>query len=182
VEPAVFVPETLSGMELMTVFTGFNQSYAIRLFPIAFTGTIFSFILVWLLLAHNIFNGGRWIKALSVFLFVLGLIFIGSFFDASKAIDALEITRLYGSWICALFLALQAIQSRRLLVNISQKLTLVFLMIFISIEWYGRENEYAIEKIGSKFPRYVNWLIYYIIILIVFYFTGSEQQFIYFQF
>lgn len=123
----------LSGMELMTVFTGFNQSYAIRLFPIAFTGTIFSFIFVWLLLANNIFNGGRWIKALSVFLLVLGLIFIGSFFDASKAIDALEITRLYGSWICALFLALQAIQSRRLLVNTSQKLTLVFLMIFIML-------------------------------------------------
>lgn len=123
----------LSGMELLTVFTGLDQSYAIGLFPMAFTGTIFSFILVWLLLAHNIFNGGRWIKALSVFLLVLGLIFIGSFFDGSKAIDALETTRLYGSWICALFLALQAIQSRRLLVNTSQKLTLVFLMIFIML-------------------------------------------------
>lgn len=66
--------------------------------------------------------------------------------------------------------------------TITPKTLLLFLLIFISIEWYGRENEYAIEKIGSKFPRYVNWLIYYIIILIVFYFTGSEQQFIYFQF
>ena len=43
----------LSGMELMTVFTGLDQAYAIGLFPKAFTGTIVSFILVWLLLAKK---------------------------------------------------------------------------------------------------------------------------------
>jgi signal transduction histidine kinase len=123
----------LSGMELMTVATGLDQSFAIGLFPMAFTGTIFSFILVWLLLAHNLFNGGRWIKALSIFLLILGLIFIGSFFDTNKAIASLETVRIYGSWVCALFLAIQAIQSRHLLSNIAEKLTLLFLMVFIML-------------------------------------------------
>jgi len=123
----------LSGMELMTVATGLDQSYAIGLFPMAFTGTIFSFILVWLLLANNLFNGGRWIKALSIFLLILGSIFIGSFFDGNEAIASLETVRIYGSWVCALFLAVQAIKSRHLLENIAEKLTFLFLMIFIML-------------------------------------------------
>ncbi len=62
------------------------------------------------------------------------------------------------------------------------KALLALLIVFILIEWMGREQQYAIEKMGFKLPRVVKWSFYYTIILTIFYYSGSEQQFIYFQF
>jgi alginate O-acetyltransferase complex protein AlgI len=60
---------------------------------------------------------------------------------------------------------------------------IVFLMIlFVIIEWFGREQQYAIERLGIKWIKPLRWAMYYVIILVIFYFTGKEQQFIYFQF
>jgi D-alanyl-lipoteichoic acid acyltransferase DltB (MBOAT superfamily) len=53
---------------------------------------------------------------------------------------------------------------------------------FFLIEWFGREYQYAIAKLGLKWPRFFRWLFYYVLIFAVFYYSGSEQQFIYFQF
>lgn len=60
--------------------------------------------------------------------------------------------------------------------------TILLVLLFIMIEWIGRENEYAISKIGLKWNRLLRFLFYYIIIISMFYFGRSEQQFIYFQF
>lgn len=55
------------------------------------------------------------------------------------------------------------------------------LMIFLVVEWIGREHQYAIANL--KYPAIVRWLFYYSIILTVFYFSGGPvQEFIYFQF
>jgi D-alanyl-lipoteichoic acid acyltransferase DltB (MBOAT superfamily) len=63
------------------------------------------------------------------------------------------------------------------------KLTTIFILIFIVIEWFGRENQYAIAKNGKQFNRLVRWLFYFLIILSIIYFTGkANQEFIYFQF
>jgi len=59
---------------------------------------------------------------------------------------------------------------------------LLLLTIFIVIEWLGRTQQYAIANIGLKLPRLVKWPAYYTIIIFILYFTGSEEQFIYFQF
>ncbi|MCE7063849.1 MBOAT family protein [Dyadobacter sp. CY326] len=59
---------------------------------------------------------------------------------------------------------------------------LLLLVIFMSIEWYGREQEHPIANLGTKWPRFARWATYHLIILSVLYFTGSKQQFIYFQF
>jgi len=56
------------------------------------------------------------------------------------------------------------------------------LCIFILIEWLGREQQYAIAKMGLKWPRPVRWSFYYIIIICILLFMGKEQEFIYFQF
>jgi alginate O-acetyltransferase complex protein AlgI len=56
------------------------------------------------------------------------------------------------------------------------------LFIFIFIEWLGREQKYAIEKTGMKFSKVVRWSFYYAIILSILYFSGTNQEFIYFQF
>jgi alginate O-acetyltransferase complex protein AlgI len=57
-----------------------------------------------------------------------------------------------------------------------------FLILFILIEWLGRENKYAIEKSFFGMPRVVRWGFYYGLVMVIFLFAGKEQQFIYFQF
>lgn len=66
--------------------------------------------------------------------------------------------------------------------TVRPKLLFILLIFFLFIEWLGREEEYALAKLGLKTPRIIRWGLYYTIILAIFYYTGSEQQFIYFQF
>ena len=66
--------------------------------------------------------------------------------------------------------------------EIIPKKFLFLLLIFMLIEWIGREQQFAIAKLGTSYPRLIRWGFYYAIILAIFYFSGSEQQFIYFQF
>jgi alginate O-acetyltransferase complex protein AlgI len=67
--------------------------------------------------------------------------------------------------------------------GIGKSTSIVFLIvIFVLIEWIGREREYAISHLGRQLNTPYRWFIYYIIILSIYYFAGSEQQFIYFQF
>ena len=58
----------------------------------------------------------------------------------------------------------------------------IFLIIFILIEWQGRENEFAIAQFGVKWRRLFRYGLYYLLIASIFWFGGSEQEFIYFQF
>jgi alginate O-acetyltransferase complex protein AlgI len=63
--------------------------------------------------------------------------------------------------------------------------TLIFLFLFLSIEWIGREQQFAIESFGIKWPRVMRWSVYSFFILSIYYFSYSSelnQQFIYFQF
>jgi D-alanyl-lipoteichoic acid acyltransferase DltB (MBOAT superfamily) len=55
-------------------------------------------------------------------------------------------------------------------------------VIFLIVEWFGREQQYAIAHLGKKWYSPLRWAMYYSIILAIFHFTGKEQQFIYFQF
>ncbi|MBP6456743.1 MAG: MBOAT family protein [Chitinophagaceae bacterium] len=61
---------------------------------------------------------------------------------------------------------------------------IIFLLIFIFllVEWFGRESQYAIQNIVSKKTIVIRWLFYLIISVFVFLFEGKEQTFIYFQF
>ena len=61
-------------------------------------------------------------------------------------------------------------------------LTLVLTGIFFFIEWLGRENQYAIQKMGQTWKRPVRWALYYAIIIAICLFAGKDEQFIYFQF
>ncbi|WP_299229342.1 MBOAT family protein [uncultured Psychroserpens sp.] len=61
------------------------------------------------------------------------------------------------------------------------KTTLVLILFFIGIEWIGRRDAFAISKIG-KLPIYIRWMFYFILIILMFIYTGKEQAFIYFQF
>lgn len=58
----------------------------------------------------------------------------------------------------------------------------VFTILFFLLEWLGRKQQYAIENLGMKWKRFFRWAIYYVMVFAILYFSGKEQQFIYFQF
>lgn len=56
------------------------------------------------------------------------------------------------------------------------------LTCFLIIEWLGRQGKFAIEQIGLKWHSFYRYSFYYAIIISIFWFSGKEQAFIYFQF
>ncbi len=58
----------------------------------------------------------------------------------------------------------------------------ILTVIFVIIEWCGRESKYAIEHIGMRWRREIRLIFYYCIVFAIYYFAGKQQEFIYFQF
>lgn len=61
-------------------------------------------------------------------------------------------------------------------------LTLLFLFIFLTIEWIGRNDRFAIERVLLDYSVIIRWLFYFILVSSIFVFPGKQQEFIYFQF
>ena len=66
--------------------------------------------------------------------------------------------------------------------NYDYQITLLLLILFLVTEWTGRNGQYALEKLGFKWHRSIRYTMYYLLIFCIFWFSGKEQQFIYFQF
>ena len=60
--------------------------------------------------------------------------------------------------------------------------TLMLTVIFIILEWIGRENDFAIQKFGFGWNSKIRWGFYFLLVSSIFYFAGKEQVFIYFNF
>lgn len=58
----------------------------------------------------------------------------------------------------------------------------VLLMIFMIMEWLGRQDQYAIQRTVTGWPKPARWAFYYTVTMVIFLFAGKEQTFIYFQF
>lgn len=61
-------------------------------------------------------------------------------------------------------------------------ISLFLLLIFIIVEWIGREGQYALFYLDKIKYKYGRWIIYIIIVFSIIIFSGSNQTFIYFQF
>lgn len=59
---------------------------------------------------------------------------------------------------------------------------ILFILFFLIVEWLGRERQFAISHIGVKWAKPLRWVFYYSIILAIYTYAGTNQQFIYFQF
>jgi alginate O-acetyltransferase complex protein AlgI len=59
---------------------------------------------------------------------------------------------------------------------------LFFIFFFMTVEWLGREEEFALNKFGLKWPKVIRHGFYMLLITAIFLFSTKEQQFIYFQF
>lgn len=67
--------------------------------------------------------------------------------------------------------------------ELKQPLLIPLLLLFIAMEWFGREGEYALERMGLEWPRVLRWSAYSALILLMGLFMRTEEvPFIYFQF
>ncbi|WP_317040733.1 MBOAT family O-acyltransferase [Flexibacter flexilis] len=69
-----------------------------------------------------------------------------------------------------------------IITNHSGNRLILYIIFFFTIEWLGRENNYAIQKLGIKWHKSLRWAFYYLILIIIFFARDSKQEFIYFQF
>jgi D-alanyl-lipoteichoic acid acyltransferase DltB (MBOAT superfamily) len=58
----------------------------------------------------------------------------------------------------------------------------VLVILLLLAEWIQREKKHALQFEAGKTPRFVRWSVYYGLIILIYWFQGSQQQFIYFQF
>jgi D-alanyl-lipoteichoic acid acyltransferase DltB (MBOAT superfamily) len=91
-----------------------------------------------------------------------------------------------GQFLMDLFLGLgdymNYYKTYRLLYNFNP--SLVFLIIsFYLIEWFGRHNDFAIQKLLKNSPRIIRFTFYSLLLYLIFNFMVAEETpFIYFQF
>lgn len=59
---------------------------------------------------------------------------------------------------------------------------IAIILAFVLVEWLQREKQHALHVESLKIPRLAVWGFYLLLILIIFLYGGTQQQFIYFQF
>ncbi|MEC3906304.1 MBOAT family O-acyltransferase [Tamlana sp. 2201CG12-4] len=102
-------------------------------------------------------------------------VFAWVFFRAENIEQAIEVV---SEMVSASFFELpRFVQNRR-----GAIITIVLVCLFVLIEWNGRESQYAIANSLLKKRRIMRWGYYLIIIFLIFWFRGENQDFIYFQF
>lgn len=60
------------------------------------------------------------------------------------------------------------------------KVLLIFILLLIFLEWGCRDNEYPLQNL--KWPLFIRWIIYLIMVLVILDFKGEQAAFIYAQF
>ncbi|KFF19135.1 MBOAT family O-acyltransferase [Chryseobacterium sp. JM1] len=111
------------------------------------------------------------VKEILMMGFTFGLtVFAWIFFRADSVMDALKYIRR----ICSYSLLKYPQKEVKWLVAI--------ILFFMAVEWFGRKDNFAIEKMHLDHNRWVRWGFYYILMGGIIYFSGEEQIFIYFQF
>lgn len=106
--------------------------------------------------------------------------FAWTFFRAENMAHALSF--ISGIFSDSLF-SLPAIYDENIEKLVFPKTILIIIGVFISLEWIGREGQFAIANIGSRWYRPIRWCFYSLIIFLIGMFMPSvESPFIYFQF
>ncbi len=59
---------------------------------------------------------------------------------------------------------------------------LLLLIGFVLLEWRGRLAQHPLAVIGIHWPKWLRWSLYLALLLLLWYFAGTPQEFIYFQF
>jgi alginate O-acetyltransferase complex protein AlgI len=60
--------------------------------------------------------------------------------------------------------------------------SVLLILLFFIIEWLGREQDFALERLGLRWKKPLIYSLYYTLMLLIMWFSQKEQNFIYFQF
>ena len=73
-------------------------------------------------------------------------------------------------------------QSPVLLEDFNIYLIISLIIVMTIIEWLDRDAEFALQKLTNNWKRPIRYSFYYVVLIMVLWFSGKEQEFIYFQF
>lgn len=110
-------------------------------------------------------------KVIGVFITFLMVTFAWIFFRADNMTHAIE-------YINAVPLHIFAIPP----ISKEHLLSLSMVVFMLVVEWQGRRGKYALENFSKIKSGYLRWGFYYLLLILIFLFTGDSAQFIYFQF
>jgi alginate O-acetyltransferase complex protein AlgI len=66
--------------------------------------------------------------------------------------------------------------------RISALIALIFSCILLIAEWLQRDKDHALQLNNTKLPKVLRWSLYYVIGVVIIWFGGFQETFIYFQF
>ncbi|AUX19200.1 MBOAT family O-acyltransferase [Flavobacterium columnare] len=66
--------------------------------------------------------------------------------------------------------------------EVRPKNMIVLIFVFMTIEWIGRKNDYALATFGFNWSKAFRWSFYMVLLIAIFILGTKEQKFIYFQF
>lgn len=66
--------------------------------------------------------------------------------------------------------------------RVSALISLIFSCVLLITEWLQRDKEHALQLTNTKMPEFLRWSIYYAIGIVIIWYGGYQETFIYFQF
>ncbi len=66
--------------------------------------------------------------------------------------------------------------------RISALIALIFSCVLFIVEWLQRDKEHALQLNNNKIPKILRWSLYYAIGVVIIWYGGYQETFIYFQF
>jgi D-alanyl-lipoteichoic acid acyltransferase DltB (MBOAT superfamily) len=112
------------------------------------------------------------LRELASMLFTFALTLVAWIFFRAKNIDH-AFSYLTGIFSNSLFVTPEVFPKAKII---------LLIILFFIIEWLGREQQYAIATLGVRWNRPLRHAMYYAFVIITIYYSGRQQEFIYFQF
>ena len=104
------------------------------------------------------------------------------FFRADSIREAYEYINRMFSFSTLVLTQLDLRLMRRMTAGTDIVIIFIFVFILIIIEWLQRDKSHALQFESNNINNVFRWGIYYTLIFVIFWYGGSQQSFIYFQF
>jgi len=130
----------INNLGLLQFMTGIDQAQSNQIFPVSMIGGMFSFMLVWMCLASQLFKEGRWIKYVWILVVLAAAVFLLAFVEPLLALELMEVIHTYGQWICFGTLIAQAWVAKDQLRLRSEKVIFAALLLFVLMPFPRASN------------------------------------------
>jgi signal transduction histidine kinase len=142
----------INNMGLLHFMTGIDQAQANQIFPVSMIGGMFSFMLIWMCLATQLFKGGRLIKYVWILVVLLAVVFLIAFVKPILTLELVEVIYRYGQWICFGTLIAQAFVAKDQLRLRSEKVMFAALLLFVLMPFPRATNLFKpfVDTLGME--------------------------------